>query len=274
MCHIDFQQTIEQLYQQLKQIEIADPSTWNISTNGSMQHWQDIISQIEDTLESEVFWFDTEHDFSEYDVYSFIEQAMLLKDFCLEMTYLLRLSYDLGVDRELRAELYHTILDLWFAYADLLLFIQSEDETYSTIALNLDVDYSFALLLLNCAIVLDQGESVVKIVDGLLHYQNDRLLDILSYPYFENPSISEDYQITYPYQQLDSILNTTVDEKTISTYLTKIAQDQESGRYFEKKRFHKLSVLGQWSFEVLGLCAVYQIAPTLFKDFKSMPYTF
>ena len=38
MYHIDFQQTLEQLHQQLKQIEIADPSTWNISTNGSMQH--------------------------------------------------------------------------------------------------------------------------------------------------------------------------------------------------------------------------------------------
>ncbi len=274
MYHIDFEETLGKLFQKLKQIEVADPSMWNISQKGSLQHWQDIFAQVEDTLETEVFWFDTESDCSEYDVYSFIEQAILLKDFCLEMTYLLRLSYDLGVNREDRTELYNTILDLWFAYADLLSFIQSEDENYSTTPLNLDVDYSFALLLLNCAILLDQGDSVVKIVDGLLHYQNDRLLDILSYPYFTDPTISDEYQITYPYKELDSILNTTVDQDTISAYLTKIAQDQENGRYFEKKHFHKLSVLGQWSFEVLGLCAVYQIDSALFKDFKSMPSEF
>lgn len=272
MYYINIQSELAQLSLQLQSIHVTDAHQCIIRKTSAMTHWQDIVEYLESMIAEERLWIELD-DLNGVDIYILMDQEIIYKNLCLEITYLLRLGYDLGIDRSERIELYHRVLNLWFGYADLLCAIQVQGKMQGIAALILDVDYAVALLLMTCAIAYDDTESVVKIVDGLLHYQSDRLLDILSYPYFENATISDEYRVNDPYQDLDSILN-TANQHTISAYLSKISHDQDNGQYFEKKKFHKLMVLGQWSFEIYALVAVYQIDAQLFKGFKSYPYEF
>ena len=61
---------------------------------------------------------------------------------------------------------------------------------------------------------------------------------------------------------------------TLATYLEKIKQDQRSGVYWQKKKFHRLQVLGQWSFEALALAVIYQLDLNQLSTFTNFPQDF
>ena len=165
-------------------------------------------------------------------------------------------------------------MNIWLAYADLLAVIQQKGQMQAVAPLILEVDYATALLLMTGAIVLDEGDSVVKIVHALLYDQTDCLLDILIYPYFQVSEISTQYSLHYPYISLAQCLNHEMNVNTLATYLEKIKQDQRSGVYWQKKKFHRLQVLGQWSFEALALAVIYQLDLSQLSIFTNFPQDF
>ena len=274
MYHIEIQNELEQLLSLVAELDVEDSASWRVQVKGSLNHWHDLRDNLEQFVAEETIYFDTLSLDDEIDVYQYLEQEILFKQTCLDLTYLIRLAYDLGVERRHIIEIYRYVVNLWLGYADLVSQIQQLGEMQGTQPLVLDVDYSTALLLTVCAIKFEDSQALVQIVDGLMCYQQDKLLDILHYAYFENPSISEHYHVTYPFQQLNEMLEQGVNEQTVTTYLNFIQKEQASGRYFEKKKFHKVSLLGQWSFEIVAICAVYQLDVNLFKDFKSVPDCF
>nr|WP_252727856.1 PoNe immunity protein domain-containing protein [Acinetobacter sp. Ac_5812] len=115
---------------------------------------------------------------------------------------------------------------------------------------------------------------IIKIIDGLLAYPSDRLIDLISYPHLEVETISENYAVDYPFKQLDGLLNTTVDASTMSLYLQQLEHDQQQGKYWEKKFFHKIALWGRWRFEALMICKLYAIELDEMKNFESFPDEF
>ena len=273
MYDIDIQNELQNLSDFVQQQKVSLASHWRIDKQGSLQHWQDILAQLESAIEENSLWFNV-HEDAEQDVYLLMEQEIVFKQCCLDLTYLLHLGYVLGLNQAIRIVLYTHILNIWLAYADLLAVIQQKGQMQAVAPLILEVDYATALLLMTGAIVLDEGDSVVKIVHALLYDQTDCLLDILIYPYFQVDEISTQYTLAYPYACLAQCLNQEMNVNTLATYLAKIEQDQRSGVYWQKKNFHRLQVLGQWSFEALALAVIYQLDLSQLSIFTNFPQDF
>lgn len=274
MYYIDLQEELQHLSDFLQQHDVSDQAHWRIQQQGSLQHWQDILAQLETVIEENSLWFNV-HEDAELDVYILMEHEIVFKQFCLELSYLLRLSYDLGLDHAMRVQLYDYVLNIWLAYADLLAVIQQQGQMQAVPPLILEVDYATAILLMSCAIVLDDGDSVVKIVHALLYERTaDRLLDILTYPYLQPNEISPQYILHYPYSALEDAFNSEVNVDTLSTYLSKIQQDQDNAVYWQKKKYHELRVVGQWCFDVLALAVIYQLDHRPLHHFRCFPHAF
>ncbi|ENW05671.1 PoNe immunity protein domain-containing protein [Acinetobacter beijerinckii] len=275
MNDIDQEQEFEKLQQRLDEVQesISDPKKWRISQPGSLSHWNDIREQVSEYRENESLYFDP-YAVDDLDVYQLLEQEIYFKFFCLELTYLIRLAYDLGVDSTKIREIYLSVYQFWLAYADLLSLIQSYEQRLGVAAIELTTDYSHALFLLCCAICYGDEADIIKIIDGLLVYPSDRLIDLISYPYFEVETISETYAVDYPFRQLDGLFNTTVDASAMSLYLQQLEHDQQQGKYWEKKFFHKIALLGKWRFEALIICKLYGIELGEMKKFESFPDEF
>lgn len=184
MHYIDLQAELQDLSAVLKQQDVSKQACWRIEQQGSLQHWQDILTQLEYHIEEDSVWFNC-HEDTDLDVYILMEQEIVFKQLCLELSVLLRLSYDLGLTRAVRIDLYAHILNLWLGYADLLSAIQQQGEMQGTSALILEVDYATALLLISSDIILNEGDAVVQILHSLLADHTDRLLDILIQPYLK-----------------------------------------------------------------------------------------
>ncbi|WP_278492455.1 DUF1911 domain-containing protein [Acinetobacter gyllenbergii] len=265
MNNIDQAQEFEKLLQQLDEVQasISDPTKWRISQPGSLSHWNDLKAQVSEYRENESLYFDP-YAVDDLDVYQLLEQEIYFKNFCLELTYLIRLAYDLGLASTQIREIYLSVYQFWLAYADLLSLIQSHGQQLGVAAIELTTDYSHALLLLCCAMCYGDEADIIKTIDGLLLYPSDRLIDLISYPYLEVETISESYAVAYPFRQLDDLLNTTVDAE----------HDQQQGKYWEKKFFHKIALLGKWRFEALIICKLYGIELDEMKNFESFPDEF
>lgn len=270
MYYIDVQDELAQLHQLLQQQQVTRVSQWRVTTQGSLQHWQDILLQLASVIDEHSIWFNIVDD-ADLDVYLLMEQEITFKRLCLELSTILRLSYDLGIDRNIRIVLYQHILNLWFGYADLLASIQQHDEMQGTAPLILELDYAYAILLMTNDLALNEGDSMAKIMDGLLMYQSDRLLDVLTLADLHHDRISEDYAVSYPFVQLDTVFQQTVDETSLSDYVQQIEADQQRGYFWDKKRFHALVVFGQWRFEALALAVTYQLDLSAFKCCATFP---
>ncbi|WP_442881266.1 DUF1911 domain-containing protein [Acinetobacter sp. ESBL14] len=275
MNDIDQAQEFEKLQQRLDEVQasISDRTKWRVSQSGSLDHWNDIKAQVSEYRENESLYFDP-YAVDDLDVYQLLEQEIYFKNFCLELTYLIRLAYDLGLASTQIREIYLSVYQFWLAYADLLSLIQSHGQQLGVAAIELTTDYSHALLLLCCAMCYGDEADIIKTIDGLLLYPSDRLIDLISYPYLEVETISESYAVAYPFRQLDGLLNTTVDASTMSLYLQQLEHDQQQGKYWEKKFFHKIALLGKWRFEVLIICKLYGIELDEMKNFESFPDEF
>ncbi|NIE96820.1 DUF1911 domain-containing protein [Acinetobacter sp. Tr-809] len=275
MNNIDQAQEFEKLQQQLDEVQasISDRTKWRISQSGSLDHWNDIKAQVSEYKENESLYFDP-YALDDLDVYQLLEQEIYLKNFCLELTYLIRLAYDLGLPSTQIREIYLSVYQFWLAYSDLRSLIQSHGQQLGVAAIELTTDYSHALLLLCCAMCYGDEADIIKILDGLLAYPSDRLIDLISYPYLDVETISENYAVDYPFKQLDSLLNTTVDVSTMNLYLQQIEHDQQQGKYWTKKFFHKIALLGKWRFEALMICKLYAIELGEIKNLASFPNEF
>lgn len=270
MYYIDIQAELRNLSAVLKQQDVSKQACWRIQQQGSLQHWQDILTQLECHIEDDSIWFNR-HEDADLDVYMLMEQEIIFKQLCLELSALLRLSYDLGLNRAVRLDLYAHILNLWLGYADLLSTIQQQGEMKATSALILEVDYATALLLISSDVILNEGDEIVKIVDSLLADHTDRLLDVLIQPYLQQDKISEHYALSYPFEKLNQCVNSEANIADLKHYMMQIEADQAIGYFWEKKRFHHLQVLGQWRFEVLALAIIYQLDVSSLKAFATFP---
>ncbi|WP_436868745.1 DUF1911 domain-containing protein [Acinetobacter courvalinii] len=275
MYHIDQANEFEKLQQCLEALNsvVSDVQDWRVPQSGCLDHWNSIKEQIIEYKQNEYLFFDS-YPSAAIDIYQLLELDIYFKNFCLEITYLIRLGYDLGLTADQIRDIYQSVYAFWLAYADLLSLIQQQGHSTGITAIQLATDYAHALLLLCCAICYGDETDIVKIIDGLLGYPSDCLIDLISYPYLEVESISSDYAVSYPFQQLDQLLNTSVDASSIGEYVEQIERDQQQGKYWSKKLFHQIALFGKWRFEVLILCKLYQIDLNEMTQYQSVPDAF
>lgn len=272
MYHIDQAHEFEKLHQLLEELNgvVSDAQNWRVSHPGSFDHWNSIKEQIIEYKQNEYLFFDSCRPEAS-DIYQLLELEIHIKNFCLEMTYLIRLGYDLGLAARQIRELYLSVYAFWLAYADLLALIQQQGHSTGITPIQLATDYAHALLLLCCAICYGDESDIVKIIDGLLGYPSDCFIDLISYPYLEVETISPDYAVNYPFQQLDLLLNTSVEASTLGGYVQQIEQDQQQGKYWSKKFFHQIALFGKWRFEALIIAKLYQIDLNEMTRYQSFP---
>ncbi|EKU56453.1 PF08929 domain protein [Acinetobacter sp. WC-323] len=275
MYHIDQANEFEKLQQLLEVLNgvVSDVQNWRVPQPGCLDHWNSIKEQIIEYKKNEYLFFDS-YPSAAIDIYQLLELDIYFKNFCLEITYLIRLGYDLGLTADQIRDIYQSVYAFWLAYADLLSLIQQQGHSTGITAIQLTTDYAHALLLLCCAICYGDETDIVKIIDGLLGDPSDCLIDLISYPYLEVESISSDYAVSYPFQQLDQLLNTSVDASSIGEYVEQIERDQQQGKYWSKKFFHHIALFGKWRFEALILCKLYQIDLNEMTQYQSFPEVF
>lgn len=275
MYHIDLTDEFEKLQQCLEALNgvVSDIQNWRVPQPGCLDHWHSVKEQIIEYKQNKSLFFDP-YPSATIDIYQLLELEIYFKNFCLEITYLIRLGYDLGLEAHQIRDIYQSVYAFWLAYADLLSLIQQQGHSTGITAIQLATDYAHALLLLCCAICYGDETDIVKIIDGLLGYPSDCLIDLISYPYLEVESISPDYAVNYPFQQLDQLLNTRVDASSVGEYLEQIERDQQQGKYWSKKFFHQIELFGKWRFEALILCKLYQIDLDEMKQYQSFPDVF
>ena len=275
MYHIDLAYEFEKLQQCLEALNgvVSDIQNWRVPKPGCLDHWNSIKEQIIEYKQNESLFFDS-YSSAAIDIYQLLELEIYFKNFCLEITFLIRLGYDLGLEAHRIRDIYQSVYAFWLAYADLLSLIQQQGHSTGITAIQLTTDYAHALLLLCCAICYGDETDIVKIIDGLLGYPSDCLIDLISYPYLEVESISPNYAVNYPFQQLDQLLNTSVDASSIGEYIEQIERDQQQGKYWSKKFFHQIELFGKWRFEALILCKLYQIDLDEMKQYQSFPDVF
>lgn len=275
MYHIDQANEFEKLQQCLEALNgvVSDVQNWRVPQSGCLDHWNSIKEQIIEYKQNEYLFFDSSPS-AAIDIYQLLELDIYFKNFCLEITYLIRLGYDLGLTADQIRDIYQSVYAFWLAYADLLSLIQQQGHSTGITAIQLATNYAHALLLLCCAICYGDETDIVKIIDGLLGYPSDYLIDLISYPYLEVESISSAYAVSYPFQQLDQLLNTGVDTSSIGEYVEQIERDQQQGKYWSKKFFHHIVLFGKWRFEALILCKLYQIDLNEMTQYQSFPEAF
>lgn len=275
MYHIDQANEFEKLQQCLEALNgvVSDVQNWRVPQSGCLDHWNSIKEQIIEYKQNQYLFFDS-YPSAAIDIYQLLELDIYFKNFCLEITYLIRLGYDLGLTADQIRDIYQSVYAFWLAYADLLSLIQQQGHSTGITAIQLTTDYAHALLLLCCAICYGDETDIVKIIDGLLGYSSDCLIDLISYPYLEVESISPAYAVSYPFQQLDQLLNTSVDASSIGEYVEQIERDQQQGKYWSKKFYHQIALFGKWRFEALILCKLYQIGLNEMTQYQSFPEAF
>jgi hypothetical protein len=190
---------------------------------------------------------------------------------------LLRLALDRGVPAQLLRPLYLGVVSVWRAYADLLQHARDSGSAHTAQAIRPDTSqYPFALQLLAMGVLLDEQGEIPALVEHVLHFQTDRLLDYLSAAATGLQEASDACWHPQPFEGLNDFLDQygEVLPDPLLPYL-----NQHYGQFFaltpaQQKRHNRLvgpQAWGWWALEVAALVVLYDLDDSALREHPHYP---
>lgn len=190
---------------------------------------------------------------------------------------LLRMAIDRGAPATMLRALYRAVVPLWLDYAQVLRHAQSAGCAPVPQAIRpATTDYQFALQLLALGVLLDEADDIPAIVEQLLHWHTDRVLDYLSAAELDLQEASETCLHPQPFAGLDAFFEQygEVSPAPLLPYL-----EQHYSHFFalsaqEQKQHPRLQgpqAWGWWALEVGALVVLYGLDDTALRDVSHYP---
>ncbi|WP_284337139.1 PoNe immunity protein domain-containing protein [Comamonas sp. NoAH] len=241
---------------------------------GSWQEdWEDNLAMLESFVADGAYGVPS----SDMDSYELQDACMQWDNAAETASTLLRLALDRGAPASVLRPLYLQVTSVWRDYADLLQQSRNSGCAHTSQAIRAETsEYQFALQLLAMAVLLDEQGEIPAIVEHLLHFQSDRLLDYLSAAATGLQEASDEYFHPSPFSGLNDFLDQYGDvfPEPLQPYL-----EQHYDRFFalspkEQSRQQRLTgpqAWGWWALEVGALVVLYDLDDSVLRDNPHYP---
>ena len=244
-----------------------------LHVGGWQEDWEDNIAMLDSFVQE-----------GAYDLRTSEMDDLELQDACVQWdnaaetaSTVLRLALDRGVPAHVLRPLYLSVVSVWREYAAVLQLARDAGSAPSPQAIRTDTpEYQFALQLLAMAVLLDEQGEIPAIVEHLLHFRTDRLLDYLSAAATGLQEASDDCLHSNPFEGLNDFLDQygEVLPDPLLPYL-----EQHYSRFFalaphEQKSHPRLSgeqAWGWWALEVAALVVLYDLDDSALRDNAHYP---
>ena len=190
---------------------------------------------------------------------------------------MLRQALDRGLPPQGLRHLYLQVLEVWRGYAHWLRTARSAGHAVAEVAIRTETDqYQFALQLLALGVLLDAPDDAPAIVEELLHFRTDRLLDYLSAGAHDQEEASERCLHPQPFEGLNDFFEQygEVHAAPLLPYL-----QQHYTQFFalpmaQQKRHPRLTgpqAWGWWALEVSALVVLYDLDDQALREHPHYP---
>lgn len=265
---------LPQLIAQCQQLHLSTLEPRRTLHLGSWQEdWDDQLAMLDNFVTEGAYGLLSD----EMDSFELQDACMQWDNAAETASTLLRMAVDRGLPAAQLRPLYLQVVSVWLDYARLLQHAHDNSTAHTRQAIRTDSkQYPFALQLVAMAVLLDEQGEIPAIVEQLLMFQTDRLLDYLSAAATGLLEASDDCLHPNPFAGLNNFLDQygEVLPDPLQPYL-----EQHYNRFFalsakeqsKDKRLTGPQAWGWWALEVGALVVLYDLDDSTLRDNPHYP---